>query len=345
MTVSACGSSAGPIDSEVRRLLSELLDGVLSIQVVQRSPVGLGAVKIAIDHDPATAAIRLKDESWVEAIAIRPKHLYLKLETNTLCSWVATRYEGRSARGGLNATSPDDSIGTTPPESLTVFRRSAVAMALSRILAAPEADNPDVPVGGIDVRFGALRMRHGGIVSVGDAAAEIAQGIPGPLGSPGSDRALDALAVLVLSTHRERHVHIDDEWIRRGATALGHLAEGFPRSPGDDTGRHLKRDGAEADQAVRRLAIELNALPRYTSFAETRLDPSYLARFALSIAARSSAARLGPADPLRDAVRVALRLSLGLLRPSLGNLLSKGGLKPGEDEVAAQAARASRPKT
>lgn len=315
-------TASGPAQTEAHRLLGELLGEECSAQIAPKSPVGPGALKVRIGGDPVAAAKDLEGEQWVEAVVTRPGHLYLRIETGALRRWIAGGYaDGIALPLALVGSSNPARAEEEAPTSLTAFRRTAVTSALERIDPA-QGSASKVAIGEVDVRYGALRMRHGGIVSVEDAAAEIARESGLDVADPPHPRTSDALTLPMLATQRAKHVHLDDEWIRWGGASLRGVARTLQEARGAEppNGTH-HRPGPDTDQEVRRLALELEALPRQAALSAIKLEPACLARFAISLAARSHAARLPDTDPLRGAVGTALETALELLGPGLPELL------------------------
>jgi hypothetical protein len=310
-------AATGPAETEARKLLGELFDEEVTTKVTQRSPVGSGALRVRVDRDAAAAASDLEREPWVAAVAARPGGvLYLRIATGALRRWISGGY----ADGvDLLPAGPSTAAGADmePPDSLTAFRRTAVTSALAAI--GPEREwAPDaIAVGEVDVRYGPLRMRHGGVVGVDDAAEEI--GRARELEEQGQSRPIkaNALSLPMLATSRNKHLHLDDEWIRRAATWLCSITQALrPADAPTEPDRTDDREPPDAD-TVRRLAIELEALPRQAALASARLEPAYLARFAIAAATQAHTARLATTDPLRTAVATVLGIALGLLGPEV----------------------------
>jgi hypothetical protein len=305
--------ASGPVETEARRLLGSLFDEEISTKVTHRSPVGPGALRVQASRDAAAMASDLEREPWVAAVATRPSALYLRIATGALRSWISRGYaDGIDLPPGSSTPMPAD---TGAADSLTAFRRTAVTSALAAI--GPEREwAPDaIAVGEVDVRYGPLRMRHGGIVGVDDAAHEIGRACQLEGQEQSRPTGTNALSLPMLATPRSKHLHLDDEWVRRAAASLCSVTRALraadtPRDP--DRADDLEPD---ADDAVRRLAIELEALPRQAALASSRLEPAYLARFTISAAAQAHAVGLATTDPLRTAVATALDLALGLLGP------------------------------
>jgi hypothetical protein len=308
------GAASGPVETEARRLLGSLFDEEISTKVTHRSPVGPGALRVQVDRDAATTAGDLEREPWVAEVAARPGVLYLRIATGALRSWISRGYaDGIDLPPGSPTPMRADA---GPTDSLTAFRRTSVTSALAAI--GPEREwTPDaIAVGEVDVRYGPLRMRNGGIVGVDDAAHEIGRACELEGQEQSHPTKANALSLPMLATSRSKHLHLDDEWIRRAATWLCGVMQAL--RPADSPEGQDRADDREPDaDAVRRLAIELEALPRQAALASARLEPAYLARFAISVATQAHAAGLATTDPLRSAVAKALEMALGLLGPEV----------------------------
>lgn len=309
-------AASGPVETEARKLLGELFDEEVSTKATHRSPVGSGALRVRVDRDAATAASDLEREPWVAAVAARPGGvLYLRIATGALRRWISGGYaEGIDLPAGPSTEAGAD---MEPPDSLTAFRRTAVTSALAAIGPEREWAPDEIAVGEVDVRYGPLRMRHGGIVGVDDAADEI--GRARELEEQGQSRPIkaNALSLPMLATSRSKHLHLDDEWIRRAAAWLCGITRALRVTDAPGEPDQVDDHGPDADDAVRRLAIELEALPRQAALASARLEPAFLARFAIAAATQAHTARLATTDPLRTAVATALGIALGLLGPEV----------------------------
>ena len=303
--VSSLEAGEGPIESQVRHLVEGVLGRRCSTRMTTRSPVGEGGVQVSFEQDANGLVEELADQAWVEAAASRSRRIYLRIETGFIRTWVAAGY----AQSG-DSDWPSTKAATEPCESLTRFRRLAVVTALSRIARSGTRGHESPAIGAVNVRYGPLRMRYGGTVGVNDAESELASAVSGLSG--GAVGA--ALSLLLLATARPKHVHLDAEWFHSGASLLDDLLESLRTTGGD-----LTTQGTENKRAVRKLAFELNGLPRQTGLANSKLEPAYLARFGLGTATTAREARLEPADPLRRAVEVALKSTLGLLGTEMHN--------------------------
>lgn len=332
---------AGPIEREAARLLAEATDGVQAVEIAKRSPVGPAAVKAEIAGDTARVADSLSSQDWIEEVAVRPRHLYLRVEPAALKAWLASDAGGMLPSGA--EAKPRESPAPRPgeSESLAAFRQEAVAEALVQIETLPGAtqggDSPARPaVGAVDVRYGALRMRHGGVVGAEDAADELIGELDAAL-LTGLDPARFgrlALALLLLATPHRKHIQVDDTWLRQGVEEIGKLVQALRSTPSADP--PVKPSEKEVGRAVHLLALELNGLPKKASMAAERREPAFLARFALSLATLVEGATLPSADPLRDVAAAALAASLRLLGEWPEQLLCGSGAVSGGHRVETQ---------
>ncbi len=309
---------AGPIEKEASRLLAEVSDAVQAVEIAKRSPVGPGAVKAEIAGDTARAADRLSSHDWVEDVAVRPRHLYLCVEPTALRAWL-TR-EGPEILPLGEEGKQREPAGPTSgeAESLAAFRLEAVAEALARINTLPgTAQGVGAPtrpaVGAVDVRYGALRMRHGGVLGAEDAAEELIEELDTALLADLDPARFGpcALALLLLATPHRKHIQVDDAWLRQGVAEIGDLMHALLTTPLADP--PVKPSEKEMGRAVHLLALELNGLPRKAGMSVERQEPAFLARFTLSLATLVEGAPLPSADPLRDVAAAALASSLRLL--------------------------------
>ena len=309
---------AGPIEKEASRLLAEVSGAVQAVEIAKRSPVGAGAVKAEIAGDTAQVADRLSSQDWIEDVAVRPRHLYLGVEPTVLRAWLTREGPEILPLGeeGKQREPADPTSGEA--ESLAAFRLEAVAEALARINtlpgAAQDSGTPARPaVGAVDVRYGALRMRHGGVLGAEDAAEELIEELDAAM-LAGLDPARfghSALALLLLATPYRKHIQVDDAWLRQGVAEIGDLVHALRATPIADP--PVKPSEKEVGRAVHLLAMELNGLPRKAGMAVERQEPAFLARFVLSLATLVEGAPLSNADPLRDVAAAALASSLKLL--------------------------------
>jgi hypothetical protein len=341
MTASAApqlAPHAGPIEMESSRLLVEVADAVKAVEIARRSPVGAGAVKAEIAGDTARVADRLSSQDWVEAVAVRPRHLYLSVEPAALRAWLTSDAEKILPLGeeGKPSESPDPKSGEA--ESLAAFRLEAVANALARIDTLPGAAQGNgatarPAVGAVDVRYGALRMRHGGVLGAEDAADELIEELDTALlaGLDPAHFGRCALALLLLATPHRKHIQVDDAWLRQGVAEIGDLVHALRATPPADP--PVKPSEKEVGRAVHLLALELNGLPRKAGMAVERQEPAFLARFALSLATLVEGAPLPSADPLRDVAAAALASSLRLLAAWPEQLLRGSGAASGGHRV------------
>jgi hypothetical protein len=132
-----------------RRLLewlgSRVPDCELNSAVAQRSPAGPWAIKIHAPNRVPSCAELLQPESWVERVAVRPQHLYVRLTTERLCEWVVegfapggpdplTGSEGRGRSVLVRAVDVDALTAAGEPRPLRLFRETAVARAVAALL-------------------------------------------------------------------------------------------------------------------------------------------------------------------------------------------------------------------
>jgi hypothetical protein len=331
---------AGPIEKEAGRLLAETTGAVQAVEIAKRSPVGPGAVKAEIAGDTARVADSLSSQDWIEEVAVRPRHLYLRVEPAALRAWLAGGAGEILPLGAEAKPRESPAPGPGEGESLAAFRQEAVAEALARIETLPGAaqggDSPERPaVGAVDVRYGALRMRHGGVVGAEDAADELIEELDAAL-LTGLDPARFgrlALALLLLATPHRKHIQVDDAWLRQGVEEIGKLVQALRSTPSADP---PVKPREEEVGPVHLLALELNGLPKKAGMAAERREPAFLARFALSLATLVEGATLPSADPLRDVAAVALAASLRLLAEWPEQLLCGSGAVSGGHRVEAQ---------
>lgn len=374
--------ATGAVQAQVLALLNEYSDADFVTSIAQRSPLGPRAVRVATveERDKAShvacedLAHWLANQPSVDAVSSRPPHVYLRVSTEALRSWVGEGFTDHSvvgAAGGaqlavIRFCDPDEDRARTLEE----YREAAMGRAVASLLgsrgfdlvierwsadAEPEAE-PDAelaatfvvvgsafprttddllaPVGGVDVRHGALRARHGGTVSAEDVLGDIGGRLAGRFARGIDDGAAwrsayaDALLTFtMLRTGRSKRVVLDEDKLRREAAEFDEIlaARTDPRvGVVDDVG----------EEDVRQLAVELDLLSVATARAAQSLEPSFLIRFARSVAERVRAARpyMPPTDPLWPAVDEALDLALSLagihVPPEVWSAASRAPLGP-----------------
>jgi hypothetical protein len=337
--------------ARVAALLSREAAGTFATSTAERSPVGPRALRVRRGDDcgpeaDARLARWLDAQPWVAAVAPRPPHVYVRVTTEALRSWVVAGFDaGTPARGtegeGRRAVVrlPGARRAARP---LDEFREMVVVRAVVALLAgrgfdarlAPGPPGPgpaavtvikegaagpgveeavSLPVGGVDVPHGPMRARYGGQVGLADLISEARARAAGPAES---DRYAEALlGFALLRTERSRRVRLDEPRLRgAGDTFDAVLAVLAPPGPAD---------GARvAERPVRELASELDLLPVVAARAAGELEPAHVARYLRDLATRVAAARpwLPPGDPLwratSDAIGVAFNLT-GLDRSAL----------------------------
>jgi hypothetical protein len=294
----------------------------------------------------------LASQPAVDAVSARPPHVYVRVSTDALRAWVAGGFavtdsaEGADQLAVVRFAEPDE----TQPRSLDAFREAAMGRAVVALLGSRGFDlviervaagalveaEPDAelaatrvvvgsafpggaedllaPVGGVDVRHGALRARHGGSVSAEDLLHDLRERMAGRFvrANAGTEPWRDAYAQALLTfallrTPRAQRVQLDDDKLRREAGDFDAVlaARALPRTGVvDDVG----------EDAVREMAVELDLLPIVVGRAAQALEPTFLTRFARSLAERTRAARayMPATDPLWPAVDEAIDLALSL---------------------------------
>ncbi|HEY6780504.1 MAG TPA: hypothetical protein VI111_06075 [Thermoleophilaceae bacterium] len=313
----------------------------------------------------------LASQPAVDAVSARPPHVYLRVSTDALRAWVADGFsviegtEGANQLAVVRFAEPDGQR----PRTLDEFREAAMGRAvvallgsrgfdlvIERVVAGEEpeptsetefaatrvvvggafphdAEDLLAPVGGIDVRHGALRARHGGSVSAEDLLGDISgERLTGRFTREADTEASKAYAEALLTfallrTGRARRVQLDEDKLKREAADFNAIREA----------RALPRTGVVDDageDAVRELAVELDLLPIIIGRAAQALEPSFLTRFARSLAERTRAARayMPATDPLWPAVDEAIDLALSMagihVPPEVWNAASRAPLGP-----------------
>jgi hypothetical protein len=355
-------AGTGPVESNVLALLQDCAGGEFEASIAPRSPLGPRAVRVQLREAPdapspeawkALASV-LKDQWWVDAVAPRAQHVYLRVTTGALRTWVAAgtgpvmgdEGRGRSVRVWLRERDP----GSLGGRRQAAVGRSVAALLASRgfetsvVTGRPAA--PDggqlVPVdlGEVDVRHGPLRARHGGSVNADDVLEEVRGRLasaPGVAGS-GDLHAEAMLAFVLLRTQRTRRVQLADETLEREASAFASLLEARAiahtrAAEPDETGLGpVAGDGSEP--AVRELATELDLLPGVAARAAETLEPALLIRFIRSVADRVQTAKtyLPATDALwpaaGEAIDVAMSLAGMEVPRGTGLATSPAGVEP-----------------
>jgi hypothetical protein len=290
-----------PVQARATALITEALGTSLDVGVAVRSPLGPRALRIQVaagkgpsSRDVAAWAER---QRWIDGVAERPRHVYARVGVDALRNWVTTTEPAMTGRSVTLSWS-------RATQSLTSFRIAMTADALEALLRwcgdevrradsgsgqlAVECDGgrSTVPVAGVDVRHGPLPARHGGTVGLTDLLTEIGR---------------ERLAFGFLRTARPRRVELDDDWLARVEKEYDFIV-GACEVP--------DASAAPSDDAVRALALEVDALPVVLARAVGDLDPAIVLRYG-----RSLAERLQDADdaPLFDLARDVLRLIQRLL--------------------------------
>ncbi len=132
-----------------RRLLewlgSRVPDCSLESAVAQRSPAGAWAIKIHAPNRVPTCAPLLQAEPWIERVAVRPQHLYVRVGVERLCEWVADGFapgapdpvggsDGRGRSVLVRAVDVDALTAAGVPRPLRLFRETAVARSVAALL-------------------------------------------------------------------------------------------------------------------------------------------------------------------------------------------------------------------
>lgn len=333
-------AGTGPVEAQVLALLRDCAGGEFTASIAPRSPLGPRAVRVQLDGVPggsspdawqALASV-LEDQWWVDAVAPRRQHMYVRVTTDALRAWVAA---------GLGPVAGDEGAGRTirvwlagrDPGSLGARRQAAMGRSVAALLAsrgfetsvvvgaAPNGGHlVPVEIGEVDVRHGPLRARHGGSVNVDDVLGEIRERLaPSHALGEWSDRYAEALlAFVLLRTPRARRVQLDDEMLRREASTFESVLEARAiadaRTAVSAGGGSGPPAGGGAEQAVRELAAELDLLLDAAARAAGALEPALLMRFLRSVADRVHAAKtyLPAADALWSAAGEAIDVALSL---------------------------------
>ncbi|HMI90654.1 MAG TPA: hypothetical protein VK509_04785 [Polyangiales bacterium] len=138
----------GPAQVRLLEWLSERVpDCELDIAVAQRSPAGPWAFKLHAPNRVPTCAALLQAESWVERVAVRPQHVYVRVGCERLCEWVAEGFadgaaaarvvggaEGRGRSVLVRAVDVDALVAAGVPRPLRMFRETAVARSVAALL-------------------------------------------------------------------------------------------------------------------------------------------------------------------------------------------------------------------
>lgn len=357
----------GPVEARVVERLRDWdgAHGRFGTSIAQRSPVGPRAIRVWAQAAPDGSAGPLDElvdwlgaQPWVEEVATRPKHAYVRVTTDALRAWVAAGLtaagpaSGDEGRGRATVVRFVDSA-SLPSPSLDQFRETAAALAVGALLRsrgfevtldrvdpgergplapdtlvvgtapAPERSSAErVRVGEVDVRHGPLRARHGGSVSADDVLGEL-RGRLMRSDDPAvrmDGSAEELLSVALLRSERASRVQLDDDKLERELSAFEALASARRMvARGDHEVANADGDG---ENAIRELADALDMLPNTAARAASALDAALITRFRRSVVDRALAVHnhLPADDPLWAAVGEALDLAL-----SLGGLDTPGG--------------------
>jgi hypothetical protein len=312
----------------------------------------------------------LAGQPSIDAVSAKPPNVYVRVSTDALRVWVAAGFADAPSDQTVEGT--DLAVvrftEAASPRTLDQFREAAMGRAIAALLGSrgsdlliersPAGELPDpepdlelaasvvvvgsaltrhaaeecAPVGGVDVRHGPLRARHGGSVSAEDVLGDV--GTRHAFGAPADhedwrDAYADALlSFALLRTGRTKRVEVDDDKLARAAEEFASIlaARACPRGGGvfDEAG----------DDAVRELAVELDLLPTVMARAAASLEPSFLLRFARSVAERTRLARtyMPPDDPLWPVVDEAIDLALSIagiyIPPEVWSAASRAPLGP-----------------
>jgi hypothetical protein len=153
----------GPAQRRLLEWLGERVpDCEFDVAVAQRSPAGPWALKLHAPNRVPTCAELLQAEPWIERVAVRPQHLYVRIGCERLCEWVAEGFgsslsasaPGRHAGSRAACSTPaagEEGVGRTVlvravdaeareraelPRSLSLFRETAVARSAVALLRA-----------------------------------------------------------------------------------------------------------------------------------------------------------------------------------------------------------------
>ncbi|ETX02038.1 MAG: hypothetical protein ETSY1_05055 [Candidatus Entotheonella factor] len=160
------------------RLLARLRDyddSDFTISIAERSPLGPRAVRVrqtdALDGsrgiDFRNLGSWLEGQVWVEAIAVRPSHIYVRIGTETLRSWVVSESADHRLARGQEGCGQTVVIRCAAPSalqrSLDWFREAAVSRAIVALFTSRGYNVMLAPVDGSRGQLGhAMPSSHPG---------------------------------------------------------------------------------------------------------------------------------------------------------------------------------------
>lgn len=298
----------------VQRLLAAAPLPVLPPQSAPRSPLGAHALRLRPARaeraaaDCESLAGWLQSCAWVEQLALRPPHVYLRPQASAAGEWVQAGMAERLRllRSRLDtAAAPED--GRPGTRSLHQFRIETVATAWQRLCVA--LGRPALPppaVEGLDVPQGTLRARAGGSVSLQDvisALQALMRDWPG--GAPGASLAL---RFFLLRWPRGQRVLLTDARLAESQRALALLCRDAGEPPSVVSG------GAAAARRRGELAATVDQLDAALQRALEQQDPCPLLRHVLQVAEALDDAHpvLAADDGMRQAAGQAIAAGLDL---------------------------------
>jgi hypothetical protein len=311
-----------PIQARVAALVADELGDRPEVDIVQRSPLGPHALRIddraCQTHDIADWAGR---QPWVDGVAERPRHVYLRIDVEVLVRWVCEGFAVPGAPWAHQGTGRWAVLRCPPAanndgQSLDARRVVTTAHALGALLRASGYEVAEheeggvaanalvavldgatraLTVGGVDVRHGALRARHDGSVGVAELINELQYG---------SGCAHERLAFALLRTPRARRADLDEARLFRSARELDAMCAAC-RAP-----ERLPETGPPSVAALRALAGELDTVGQVIARALAAMDPAIVLRRARSLTARLPD---GAHDPWGDALTATARGVVGAL--------------------------------
>lgn len=260
-------AAVGPVQATVTGRVADGAGINVVASVAERSPLGPRALRVvptetSIGAAPSTSQVLarwLSAQPWVDGVSVRPRHVYVRVGTDALVSWVTAGLGPERRAGGKHGDRRRRALvrlaaDASPIRMLDQFRARAVAGVLAAVLewggftivgsddgidGAPLAvlvgGDSATPgwrwagVGAVDVRQGSLSARHGGTVVpadlVDDAAAWTVAGARGSRATgggamPSRREAEAAVAFTLLRTGRGRRLQLDDARLRADVAAF-----------------------------------------------------------------------------------------------------------------------------
>jgi hypothetical protein len=216
----------------VQRLLNEAPLLVIPPEVAPRSPLGDHALRVrpAQEENSALAcqqlAAWLEPRPWVEQLALRPPHVYVRLSTNVAEAWVQAgmteRQQWLHAASTASLNGAPAACCANPKQPLQQLRQDAVQetwQRLCEVLGVTEGPPPLAE--GVDIPQGTLRARSGGSVGVQDVLTAL-QASMTHWGTR-APSAEAALRFLLLRAPRGQRVPLTDARLADSQRALARL--------------------------------------------------------------------------------------------------------------------------